>query len=196
MIFQIIVLFTALLVGIGIGAWLNMTISKWEIQNKEPNPSLVRDRKEIVAAIFVVICIAILVIGIATKDSHGGLSLLAISIVPLLFLFFELLDARNEDKPRGFNAVGYFVFNVVLYGAIRILNWIPGLFENLSAMYTIAFFELTLGTVIIDVIVTGVSAFLSSDNDTAGNFQRALPIYLKTYAIMLAILGLLLIISK
>jgi hypothetical protein len=186
----------ALLVGVGIGAWLNKVATQWEAENKEPSPELVRNRKELVTALFVVSCIAILITGIATKDSHGGLALIAICIVPLLFLFFELIEARHEDNSRGLNALGYFILNVVLYGCIRMLNWLPGVFENLNALYATAFFQVTLGSFITDVVVTGVSAFVTSDNSGAEGFQRAVPIYLKTYAVMLAILGLLLIISN
>lgn len=195
MIIQFAVIAIALVVGIGLGAWLNRIAFQWEAANKEPNPSLVRNRKEIVAALLVVGCVAILILGITTKDRSGGFALVAVSIVPLMFLLFELLQERHLENVRGYNALAYFVFNVVAYGVVRIFHWFPGTFESLNAISTIAFFQVTLGAFIVDVIASGVVGFLSTDSGAEG-FIRAVPMYLKAYAVMLALLGLLLIISS
>lgn len=197
MLFQLVLVIVIFVSGIGVGVWLTIIAGKWMSENKEPSPGLVRDRKELLTTLFVVICLSILIIGIITKDRSPGLALVAISVVPILFLCFELLQPRHEDAGRGYNAVGYFIINVVLYGAVRAFDGFPGTFESINSLFSVSFLHVMFVMFVVDVFFSGMQFIVSSDSeDLKAAYMRAVPVFGKSYTVMLAILGLLLIVSN
>jgi hypothetical protein len=166
---------------------------RWEINNKEPSPELVRDRKELIATLFIVVCLAILYGGILRNDLSWGLGLVGVSIVPVIFLSIELTQPRNKEGPRGYNALAYFIANVVCYALARALYFYSGEHGNMNNISSNWFVLTVIVTFVIDVIFTLCVGYLAHDTESEEDFKRAVPVYLRSYVLMLALTGILLI---
>ncbi len=182
-----------LLSGCYTGIVANDIFRRWEVKNKEPSPEIVRNRKELISILFVVVCLAILFGGILRIDRSWGLGFIAISLVPVLLLCIELTQERYEDTTRGLNALAYFFANVVGYVLVRALDLFSGKLGNMNSVSSNWFVLTVIVTFALDVIFTICVYFLASDTDAEKSFKRALPVFERSYLLMLALIGLLLI---